>query len=740
MQNTENKSASKKDIGIISAFALSVGTSIGWGSFVVTGSSFLKNAGLMGSIIAIIIGFLLMAVIGYCYHYMMNKTPDNGGLYTYIKKTFGPDHAFLASWFIIIIYLAILWANLTSIALFSRFIFGDIFQFGFHYSIKGYDIYLGEILLTFLFLIVTGSLTLLRIRIKGIIQSILVILFVGIIIFTSFYVMIAHGNTNFTYNPLFLEDQNGFTQIISVLTMMPWAYIGFESISHSTKDFNFKGRKILYVILISLFISTLVYIFMCVISASTYGDNYPNWLAYIADSGNLSGYDGIPAFYASKYYLGTFGVVISAIALFSIITTSVIGNTLAASNLIQKISEDGILIKWFSKKNKNDVPVNAVLTVLLSSTLIIFIGKVAIGWIVDVNNICGVVLYFYIGLATLKTGLHAKDKKGIIFGILASVIAAFFGLIHIIISFSGNENGIANEALVAFIVWSLLGIIIFIIVLRNNKNDVYGRSAVVWIFLSLLIFLTTTLWAFNNLQSVNKELVDNINNYVKVHGTIDTEALNKFDTEAIKKDTFYIIMLLVIVLITQAITFTVLVLGKLKEKKNRHQLNKMTYMATRDALTGVKNKAAYNLVIEELQTKIQYGEISEFAVITCDINDLKYMNDKFGHDFGDKYIKDAAKMMCEIFIHSPVFRVGGDEFVILLEDSDYKNKAALFSKLRNSAWKNSQEETGVVISSGISIFNPNVDFDYTEVFRRADQEMYINKNELKGNRPFKSIR
>ena len=115
---------SKKNIGVLGVFALSVGTSIGWGSFVVTGSNYLSKGGLLGSIIGIVLGVLLMFIIACNYHYMMRLTPDSGGIYSFVKYTFNGDHAFLASWSLIIVYLGILWANVTSIALFSKYLFG----------------------------------------------------------------------------------------------------------------------------------------------------------------------------------------------------------------------------------------------------------------------------------------------------------------------------------------------------------------------------------------------------------------------------------------------------------------------------------------------------------------------------------------------------------------------------------------------------------------------------------------
>ena len=143
----------RKSISILGAFGLSIGTAIGWGSFVVTGSSYLSKAGPVGSIIGLIIGMLIMIIVAYNYHYMMNKYhDDNGGIYSFAKHTFGPDHAFLSAWFLVITYFAILWANTTSISLFARYVFGTVFQFGFHYSIGSYEIWFGEALLSLVFL------------------------------------------------------------------------------------------------------------------------------------------------------------------------------------------------------------------------------------------------------------------------------------------------------------------------------------------------------------------------------------------------------------------------------------------------------------------------------------------------------------------------------------------------------------------------------------------------------------
>ena len=130
------------------AWALALGTSIGWGSVVVTSSSYLSRAGLLGSVLGLLLGTAVMLVISRNYHYMMRCFPDAGGLYTYTKEAFGYDQAFLASWFLALTYLAIYWANVTSLPLFAKYFFGDIFRWGYLYTIFGYEVYLGQALLS----------------------------------------------------------------------------------------------------------------------------------------------------------------------------------------------------------------------------------------------------------------------------------------------------------------------------------------------------------------------------------------------------------------------------------------------------------------------------------------------------------------------------------------------------------------------------------------------------------------
>ena len=120
----ENKMT--RNLTPLSAWAFSIGTSIGWGSLIVTSKTYLAKAGPMGSTFGMLVGGAVMLIISVNYAYMMNIYPDAGGAYTFTKIVFGHDYGFLTAWFLSLTYLAILWANATSVPLFARYFLGGI--------------------------------------------------------------------------------------------------------------------------------------------------------------------------------------------------------------------------------------------------------------------------------------------------------------------------------------------------------------------------------------------------------------------------------------------------------------------------------------------------------------------------------------------------------------------------------------------------------------------------------------
>lgn len=164
----------------------------------------------------------------------------------------------------------------------------------------------------------------------------------------------------------------------------------------------------------------------------------------------------------------------------------------------------------------------------------------------------------------------------------------------------------------------------------------------------------------------------------------------------------------------------------------------LTDLAYGDALTAVRNKGAFDIVMGEIQKRIDNPEeeAPAFAVCYFDCNNLKEINDRYGHDKGDLYLQRTCKTICQVFAHSPVFRIGGDEFATILQNTEYDRKDELIETFDNRcfdlrAMANEPWEK-IDVARGIAVFDPDKNETVDDVVRRADRMMYKNKRETKG--------
>lgn len=161
-------------------------------------------------------------------------------------------------------------------------------------------------------------------------------------------------------------------------------------------------------------------------------------------------------------------------------------------------------------------------------------------------------------------------------------------------------------------------------------------------------------------------------------------------------------------------------------------INNLNYLAYADALTSVHNKGAFDVYIQKLQSQIQSGgEGPAFAVCIFDCNNLKGINDRFGHGKGDLYLKNSCAVICHVYDHSPVYRVGGDEFAAILQFTDYEHREALLQRFDQACAETCREGAQpweqVHLARGMAVYDPGQDGSVNDVVRRADKKMYEHK-------------
>jgi len=176
-----------------------------------------------------------------------------------------------------------------------------------------------------------------------------------------------------------------------------------------------------------------------------------------------------------------------------------------------------------------------------------------------------------------------------------------------------------------------------------------------------------------------------------------------------------------------------------KAEDMKLKAREMSELAHKDALTGIRNKTAYDSEIKKMEYELSIGELCAFGIAMIDLNFLKKINDTYGHEKGNYAIKKLCHLICTIFDHSPVFRIGGDEFVVILKGEDYDNATDLELFLQTKLYEIAKDTTlepweKVSAAVGIAFYDKKIDSHIANVFKRADQKMYECKKQMKAVR------
>ncbi|MBR2518490.1 MAG: amino acid permease [Selenomonadaceae bacterium] len=513
--DTAENSKLKAYLSPLNVWALSFGCAVGWGAFVMPGTTFLPIAGPLGTAIGMAIGGIIMLIIGYNYHFMMNKYPDAGGTYSYAKKVLGYDHGFLSSWFLILVYIAITWANATALPLIFRRFTGDLFQFGFHYTVAGFDIWLGESLLSLGALWLFGAICMYGGKLAAWVQTIAaIILFGGVLICMG--AVVASGVNIFELAPAYPpENTNSFAAIFGIVVLAPWAFVGFESISQSAEGFTFSIKKTFAILFCSVVAAAISYTFLAILAISALPPNCSDWVAYIGNLGDYNGFAALPTLNAANFFMGDTGVVLLAVTIMGGVITGLVGNYIAASRLIYALTRDDLLPAWFGKLNKNHSPMNAVFFIMLLSLPIPFLGRTAIAWIIDVNTIGATIEYTYTSVVTLIVARQVGKGLPQVTGIIGCVVSLIF-FMYFMVPNAWTVSAITTESYLILILWSIIGFVFFrYIFQRDIELRRFGKSTISWIALLFLIFFTSILWVRESISDSTKAVLTNLNDYYK---------------------------------------------------------------------------------------------------------------------------------------------------------------------------------------------------------------------------------
>ena len=463
----------QRQLSPMHVWAIAFGCVIGWGSFINPGKKFLANSGVAGTAIAMILGAIVMIIIAFSYAYMVPKYPKAGGEFTFTKNCFGKTLAFICGWFLVAAYLTNVPMNSTAIALIIDGLTGHkgILNFGFHYTLAGTDIYLGQMLPAMCILILFGWLNIIGVKKAGYVQTVLASLLV-LCVFTLFIAALVSAKAkNINMAPIWGFDKaaamaaNATTSeigefahkgtsgilsaILATFAIAPWAYVGFDAIPQAAEEFNFSFKKVSFIMMIAIVFGCFVYTSNNTVAAAALA-NWPErvmageWVVLVA----------------AEELLGTFGKVLVGVGVSCAVLSGIMGFYLASSRLMYSMARDGYLPKWFGKVDKRyGTPKNAMIFCILVSLSGPILGREALGWFVDMCAIGASIGYFFTAAATLVT--TRRDKDGSAFLKIMAAVGVAFSVIFMILQLIPipGLNGVhfGKESYIMLIVWIALG-------------------------------------------------------------------------------------------------------------------------------------------------------------------------------------------------------------------------------------------------------------------------------------------
>ena len=273
--------------------------------------------------------------------------------------------------------------------------------------------------------------------------------------------------------------------------------------------------------------------------------------------------------------------------------------------------------------------------------------------------------------------------------------------------------------------------------LRSTIREYMIVNVVLIIILGLLFILFFIAWANRNITEPITKLEKSVVSFAeRSHEQKDPDKLSYDDPHIMTHNEVESLSNAVAQMSSDMRAYVKSILdaeGQVEDMKS--QVIQMDTVAYQDALTHVKNKAWYDKTKSRVDEDIINGK-AKFAILMIDLNNLKKVNDTYGHEHGDQYISGSCHQICKIYSHSPVFRIGGDEFVVLLENQDYDHRDQLLTALRASFEASSNDEDRepwerYSAATGMAIFDEENDVSMDDVFKRADTLMYQNKLESK---------
>lgn len=445
--------------------ALALGSIVGWGCFVLPGDMFLPQAGPLGTLIGFLVGAFLISFVAVCYSYMVKYAPVAGGAFAYAYIGFGPTAAFICGWALVIGYIAIVMIDIAALSLIFRFLFPGVFEFGELYSIAGWKVYLGEVMLMTAGTLGFGYLNYRGVGFAGKLQLVLAFMLTfGILAFFIGSATLETASiTNLT--PLFSENRSTLACVLIVFAISPFLFVGFDTVPQAAEEFAFDPARARNIMIVAIVCGVILY--SLVMLGVGLAIPYPELLAQM-DAMRASGGHAWATGEVAELAFGKFGAVVLACAVFGAVCTGINGFFIASSRLLLAMARGRILPPWFGKIHPQyRTPYNAIIFTIFLALFTPFAGRSAVSWTVDMSSVGTGIGYLFTCLAARRVLLNSgyvSAKSWRLFCCSMGTICAVLSIVLLLTPGSPALIGFAPRCVLG--IWIALGFFFYF----SNKN------------------------------------------------------------------------------------------------------------------------------------------------------------------------------------------------------------------------------------------------------------------------------
>lgn len=431
---------------------------------------FLPQGGIRGSLLAFVLGGAAMCVVALCYHYLGNLHPTQGGIYSLVKASSRRSTAYVAAWGMSLAHMCCIPLNAKAMAMLIRVMLEDVFGLDFEVFFFQSDTLLLEAVLIVIGLLLFGFINVRGIRQTARVQTVgALILLGGIVIMLAAAAFTSEKGVG-AFTPSDPPDKSFLPSFMSIFLIMPWAFVGFDSLSKVSQELSFPVKKVGRIMIIAIMCGTFAYIANILTTLLGMPEEFASWPDYLESLHDLPGIEGFPVALAARKAMGKVGTFVFFASCISATLTGLVGFFASVSRLLSQMAEDHVLLNSLGEIDlKHGTPVKAIWTVVILALLLSLVRD-AFDFIEEVASVGTSLGFGMMALCTVKSARARGDRKYVWIGGIGVALCLSF-LAFMLARIPGLSEGMSFKSWFLLMGWVFLGIANYSYFTRNREKS-----------------------------------------------------------------------------------------------------------------------------------------------------------------------------------------------------------------------------------------------------------------------------